>query len=143
MRNNWSKYVLKIFWVAGLIALIQVSMHFEGILKFNISTTFDPKYFAWYMATAPVFIGMYISLICKRKWSFKINVSMLLCITLPCFLIAFYSPVGMTIAIFTNNSISIPFPNWMIYISTSPIPSIVAGLTLILGLFGNKETDAN
>lgn len=141
MRRNWSNYVLKILWVIGFIALLLIYSHLEQSIKQTVSITFKPQNLYWFYAIAPLVIGMYISLII-REWSFKLNVPLLLCITVPCFIVAFYFPivhVFSTLTTTTPDSFTVLIPLWMLDINSLKIPSLVAGLTLMIGAFGTTE----
>lgn len=140
MRRNWSNYVLKLMWLIGFIALLLISSDLEQSIRQTVATTFKPQNMFWFYANAPLVIGVYISFIFIREWSFKLNVPLLLCITVPCFIVTFYFPIAYVIASLTTatpGSFSVPSPFWMLDLNSLKIPSLVAGLTLMIGIFGS------
>ncbi|MFF2754903.1 hypothetical protein ACFVR1_14270 [Psychrobacillus sp. NPDC058041] len=143
MRKNWSPYVWKLLWVVGLIALVLISYHLENKVRNHVAITFQPLSIFWFMPTAYFVFGIYISLVLVRDWTFKWNWPLVVCVTIPLLIIAFYSPVIYTIvqSISSDNNFSLPIPFWMMKINSLGIPSIVAGITLMVGMMGKKKED--
>ncbi|TQR19319.1 hypothetical protein [Psychrobacillus vulpis] len=141
MRQNWSKYIWILFWVIGLILLAYISYTLELRIKNHAQTDFNMLPIVWYKSIAPFIFGIYISLIFVKVWSFRWSAPLTLCVTVPCLIIALYNPVIFTIAqdipfLQTNYFAATSF--WMLNVNSLGIPSIVAGLTLMVGLFSQK-----
>lgn len=146
MRHNWSKFALKLIWVIGLFGMVFVGFHYEQIVKHYVETTLNPLPQFWFNSTIPFLFGVYMSILFVKVWSFKINLPLFLCVTIPCLIISFYSPVIYTIVSNTTStpsSFSVPIPFWMIKINYFGIAPIVAGLTLIVSLFGDTKQSKN
>jgi hypothetical protein len=146
MRLNWSKFAFKLIWVIGLFGMVLVGFHYEQIIKHYVVTTFNTLPRFWFNSTVPFLFGVYISILFVKVWSIKINLPLFLCLTIPCLIISFYSPVIYTIVSNTTStpsSFSVPIPFWMIKINYFGIAPIVAGLTLIVGLLGDSQQSKN
>lgn len=145
LREKWLPYIWKLLWTAGLIALLIISYKLEQKVKFYAATNFDMLHFIWFKFIANFVLGVYLSLLFIKRWSVKWNWSFIVCVTLPFLIISIYLPLAFTFAqnlASDSNSFSVPFPNWLMTITTYGIPAIVAGLTLMLGLF-SKTTRTN
>ena len=142
MRKNWSPYAWKLLLVVGLVTLLIINYHLEFKVKNHVQTTFHFLPMYWFQPIAGLVTGIYISLFSIKVWSVKWNWAFISCVAAPCFIIAFYFPVIYTIIQYTTsdpNNFSVPFPYWLMKINAHGIPSIVAGLTLILGMFGHTD----
>ncbi len=142
LSSQWSKYVWKLLWIAGLFAMIIISYQLEQSLRNHVATNFNPLPLFWFHTIVPAVFGVFIALLFVKSWSVKLNFPLILCVTIPCLLIAFYSPVILTIVqntTATPDSYTVPIPLWMHEINSNGIPSVVAGLTLIVGLFGGTK----
>ncbi|TQR19320.1 hypothetical protein [Psychrobacillus vulpis] len=138
MRKNWSSYVWKLLWAVGLIALLIISYDLEIKVKNHVATTFRPLPYIWFQFIASFVLGIYLSLLFIKVWLVKWNWALILCVTLPLLIIASYFPIIVTTFESTSldpNNYSVPFPYWMMKVNLHGIPSIVAGLTLMVGLF--------
>ncbi|SES42887.1 hypothetical protein [Psychrobacillus sp. OK032] len=146
MRKNWSPYVWKLLWTVGLIVLLIISYKLELQVKNHVATTFKMLPIIWFQFIASFILGIYLSLLFIKKWSVKWNWSLIVCVTIPFLIISIYLPITITfvqnIAQDPNNY-SVPFPFWLMKINTYGIPAIVAGLTLIIGLFSNTAKAIN
>ncbi|MEH7386853.1 hypothetical protein V7147_15790 [Bacillus sp. JJ1521] len=147
MYHNWSKTGLKLLWVVGLFGLIIIVYHLELTIKQTVSETYNPLPLIWFDSIVAILFGVYIAILFVKVRSFKINKSLLLCITLPCLLISFLHPILFTLAsntTFTSFFSNEPLPFWLfILLESSRIPSIVTGLTLIVGLFQTTQHSKN
>jgi hypothetical protein len=141
MRKNWSPYVWKLLWGVGLIVLLLISYHLENKVRNHVAITFQSLPIFWFIPTAYFVFGIYISLVLDRDWTVKWNWPLIVCVTLPFLIFAFYSPVIYTIVQSTSsdNNFSVPIPFWMMKINSLGIPSIVAGITLMVGMLGKKK----
>ncbi|WHY88738.1 hypothetical protein QNH39_13260 [Neobacillus novalis] len=141
MRLKWSKFVLMGIWVVGLFGLLLIGYHLELTIKQKADETFNILPLFWFYATVPFLFGIYISLLFVKGWSFKFNPPLFLCVTVPCLIISFYSPVVYTIVANTTfaSSFNGPAPFWLLKINSFGIAAIVAGLTFTVGLFGIKQ----
>ncbi len=143
MGSNWSKIALKILWVLGLIGCTLISYHFEQTVKQKGEATFDFLPLYWFKSVVPILFGVYISLLFVKWRSMTINTPLLLCVSIPCLIIALYNPVIYSIVANTtssSSSFSVPIPFWMIKINSLGIPSIVAGATFFPSFFGNSPS---
>ncbi|MBU8880100.1 hypothetical protein BGM26_14045 [Bacillus sp. FJAT-29790] len=138
MRPKWSKWVLKLLWFPGLLGLLFISNHFELIVKQKVTETFIHLPLFWFYSIVPFIFGVYISLLFVKKWLFKMNKQLFLCVTVPCLIISFYFPI---VATFFSNA-PIPFVYWIINPTSTGIASIVAGLTFMLAFFGADQQSA-
>lgn len=144
MRTNWSNYAWKLCWVVGLIALTLLSSFLRQRIRDNSAITFDMLPYFWFHATIFLVFGLYISILFLKTWTVNINWPLLLCVSLPSLLIAFYSPVIFTIVKYTTpdpSSFSVPIPYWLHRINELGIPAIVAGLSIMIGMFENRNTN--
>lgn len=122
-------------WVVGLFLLTIISFDIQKQIDSYSNSMFSVKpsysahiliHFIW---------GIYLSLLFIKKWTIRINLPLLLCVFLPCFLFSLILPISM----FT----SINFPTggvWFIKVLSSGLIEIVAGLTLMLSIFDNKKS---
>lgn len=139
MASHWSTFIFKIIWLIGLFALVFIGYHYEQIVKENTAITFNMMAEFWFSSSVPFLFGIYFSLLFVKKWSCKVNMPLLLCISIPCLILTFYSPVVYTIVATTTSSpssFSVPIPFWLYKVNYFGIVPIVAGFTLITGLFG-------
>ncbi|QFG00190.1 hypothetical protein PB01_15980 [Psychrobacillus glaciei] len=148
MRKKWSPYVWNLLWVVGLIALLLISNELGLKIRYHVATTFHMLPITWYYAFAAFVIGVYISLLFINVRAVKWNWPLIICVTVPCFIIAFYYPVTYTIVQTTASdpgNFSVPIPIWLMninFVGILGIPSLVAGLTLMVGMFehyGNQK----
>ncbi|MEI4770175.1 hypothetical protein WAX74_11065 [Psychrobacillus sp. FJAT-51614] len=144
MSANWSNYVWKLSWLVGLIALILLSSLLGQNIRENSAITFNLIPYFWFITTTFLVFGLYISVLFIRSWTVKLNWPLLLCISLPSLLIAFYSPVIVTVIQYTtseSSNFSAPVPYWIYQINELGIPAIVAGLSIMIGIFENRNTN--
>ena len=139
MLQDITKIALKLLWVMGLLALMLIAFQYQQIIKQDFEATYNPLSTFWFHSIVPLLFGLYSSLLFIKNWSFKINIPLFLGVTCPLLILSFYSPVTYTI--FLNiapdpSSFSVPIPFWMFKINSFEIVPIVAGLTLIVSLFG-------
>ena len=132
-----SPYLWKLAWVVGLFLLVIISFDIENQIDSYSSSTFDiiPK--VWANFFIHFIWGIYLSLIFIKKWTFQVNLPLLICIFLPCILFSLNFPI------ITLTSLGIPLGGWTIKVITSGLIEIVAGLTLMLSIFNNKKSDSN
>lgn len=142
MFTNWSAVVFTIIWMIGLFALVLIGYHYEQIVRENTSYTFSMVPELWFYSSVPFLFGVYFSLLFIKEWSFNMNATLLLCVSLPCLLLSFYSPFAYTFVSITTptpSSFSVPIPFWIYKLNEFGIVPIVAGFTLITGLFGTEK----
>lgn len=145
MREKWSPYVWKLLWTIGLIALLILSYKLEIKVKYHVSITFQMLPMIWFQFIANFILGIYLSLLFIKNWSVKWNWSLIVCVTLPFLILSIYLPIAITFVqslAQDPNNFSVPFPIWLMTITTHGIPAIVVGLTLMIGLF-SKPTRTN
>ncbi|WP_342511662.1 hypothetical protein MKY34_14190 [Sporosarcina sp. FSL K6-1522] len=144
MRN--SLVLSRLLWTAGLFGLLLIGVKLEIMIKqsFEISFTVLPLF--WFQAIAPLLLGVYTSLLFVTIKSFRLQLPLLLCVTLPCLLISFYMPIAFMIVSAMSSSpenFSVPIPFWMLTINSFGIVPVVAGLTLVMSLFGTPGNQSN
>lgn len=135
-KNKWLFHLWKILWVVGLIILAVVIFNIEHQLQLWANETFNYLLDIWSRPLILILFGLYISLLFIKKWSMKINSSLLWCVAIPCMLLSFAYPVLITSSnespgFFIDSSFSL----WIYIIYHSNVFGIVAGLTLILSFF--------
>lgn len=146
MRKNWSSYAWKLLWTIGLIALLIISFNLEIKVKNQMATTFNMLPVIWFQFIANVLLGIYLSLLFIKEWSVKRNWSLIVCVTLPFLIISIYSPIAIILVqnlVKDPNNYSVPLPWWLMKSTMHGIPAIVAGLSLMLGLFSKSFKATN
>lgn len=139
-----SSYFKKIIWVVGLVILVNISLDFRIQIQQTAHENFNVVPLLWFDVINSILFGFYISLLLVKKWSIKINHSLLWCVAVPSLLLLIIYPTLSTLASyellpesFTYNFIS----TWLFKVTMSPpiVIGIVAGLTMILSLFNNQS----
>lgn len=132
-----SPFLWKLSWVVGLFLLVIISFDIENQINSYSVSTFDiiPK--IWANFFIHIIWGIYLSLIFIKKWTFQVNLPLLICVFLPCILFSLNFPISAL------TSLYIPLGGWTIKVITSGLIEIVAGLTLMLSIFNNKKRDSN
>ncbi|MGG1662384.1 hypothetical protein [Brevibacillus sp. NRS-1366] len=137
MLVNWSKFVWKAIWFVGLVVLAYLAFDCGYMIKEHVASTYDSTPFVWFSAGSAFLFGMYLSLLFVKRWSFQVNLPLLLCVCIPCLLLTAYYPIVYTF------DLSFPFDiliaPWLWKVIDNDIVSIVAGFTLLMGLFGATE----
>ena len=126
--KKWSPYIWRLSWVIGLFLLTIISFDIKNQIK-------DSSHFSMIYWTSFVFLfiwGIYLSLIFMKKWSMKINLPLLICVFIPCFLLSLIMPLSATF------NISLPGSIWLIKLLSSNLIEIVAGLTFMPSIFNNS-----
>ncbi|QFF99297.1 hypothetical protein PB01_10925 [Psychrobacillus glaciei] len=123
--KKWSTYIWKLIWVIGLFLLTIISFDIKNQIKdsshfYMIDWTNFIIHFIW---------GIYISLIFIKKWSIKINLPLLICVSIPCFLFSLIMPLYA-------------FGSWSLKVFSSNLIEIVAGLTWMLSIFNNSNSES-
>jgi hypothetical protein len=115
-----------------------IAYNMQMIMEQNRSETFNLLPVLWFSFAVPVLFGIYLSFLFIKNWSLKINVPLLLCVSLPCLILSMYTPVVSTVAMMTSSSASLtfPVPFWMLEINHLGIVSFVGGFSLFISLFG-------
>ena len=135
-----SQYVLKLLWFVGLMLLLFVALHIETIVKRHVDATLNETPLFWSLTCVPFFLGLYLGLLFMRP-KLSVNLSFLLCIFLPAFIISFYPPIAYTIASMNshNGSFTVPIRSWMMALISNGLVPVLAGTTLMVGLFGVRK----
>ncbi|MFF2755633.1 hypothetical protein ACFVR1_18125, partial [Psychrobacillus sp. NPDC058041] len=92
-----STYIWKLIWVIGLFLLTILSYDTKNQIK--DSFTFHSDMIYWTRFIILFIWGIYLSLIFIKKWSFKINLPLLICVFIPCFLFSLIMPLSATFSI--------------------------------------------
>lgn len=146
MHHKWLIWSSKLLWIVGLFGLILFGYHLEQIINQKANETFkNILSLFWFNATAPFIFGLYISLLFVKRWSFKFNPPLFLCVTVPCLIVSFYPPVVYTFASITtsDSSFSANISFWFFKINSFGIAPIVAGLTFFASLFRGIQLSKN
>ncbi len=138
---KWTSYFWKLLWIVGLIILAIISLNIVNHFKQIANDTFNPIPLLWSNVFASIVFGIYISLIFVKKWSRKLNPSLLWCVSIPCILISSSYPILATFDSIFVNSIFSFIPYWLLRISDFEVFGIIAGLTLILSIFNAHPKD--
>ena len=135
-KSKRSLYFGQIVWIIGLIVLVALSLNVEDYLNQVASETYNPFALYWYYSLDSFIFGIYISIFFVKKWSFNVNTPLLCFVFIPSLLITCCSLILMMI---NGWGISIAYiPYWLIRISQVEVFGIVAGMTLMLGIFTNQ-----
>lgn len=137
-KSNWLSYFRKIIWFVGLIILSNISIYFANYVKQIANDTFTFIPLLWTHSFISLIFGIYVSLIFVKKWSFKINHSLLWCVSIPCLLISFCYPIISILSPIEGISFSF-IPNWLIRITSLEVFGIIAGMTFILSIFNTQS----
>lgn len=138
MNRGWAKYVWKLLWFVGFIILLNFYFRLGHEIKDAASATFDMTPYLWFSAIMPFVIGLFIGLVFVKRWTWKFNFSLFLCVAIPSLVLHFSIPL---IYIFPIENINLPL--WSMSASTSNIMGVVAGIALMLSLFSDSEKNGN
>lgn len=139
MKNTASTGIFrKISWMIGFLLLIFGSISVNNYLKELASTTFNPTSYVWATAVISIVIGGYIALLFIKQFKVKLNMGLFIFVTIPCLLLTLYYPI---VTIFPSVVDPLPFlmSASFIQFSSEEIFGVVAGLTLVLSLFKQKN----
>ncbi|MDM5349629.1 hypothetical protein QUF65_01845 [Lysinibacillus sphaericus] len=133
--KKWSTYIWKLIWVIGLFLLTIISYDIKYQIKVISATTYSivPVFLANFIT---LFMwGVYLSLIFIKKWTIKINLPLLICVFIPCFLFSLYVPLA------TFLPLTLPIGGiWFNKAISSNFIGIVAGLTFMLSIFNDSRS---
>ncbi|MEG0473043.1 MAG: hypothetical protein RR588_11980 [Solibacillus sp.] len=143
--EKFKPYFWKIIWVIGLILIVNFSLNFENQMQQTAETEYNRISILWFDVIHPILFGFYLSLLFVKKWSVKVNLSLLWCVTMPSFVILCGYPLLATLATldFVPDKIhGFTFSTWALqtFISYSYVLGITVGLTLILSFFSTQPT---
>ena len=138
-RYELLPYFWKALWVAGLIVLAIMSFDYTIQAKQTMGETLNQVSYVWTKLFISIIFGLYISLLLVKKWSLKINPSLLICVTIPCLLLSFSYPIW-SIHEF-NLSPLIVF--YLMKILSTDLLGTIGGLTLVLGIFNTHSESEN
>ena len=138
-KSKLLPYLRKVLWVVGLIILAITSFDYASQAQQTMNATASLVSYVWTKLFISIIFGLYISILLVKKWSIKINPSLLICVTIPCLLLSFAYPIWSIHE--PNLSPSIVF-SLMKILSTGMLGTI-AGLTLVLGIFNNHSESEN
>jgi hypothetical protein len=122
-----TKYLLYLLWTIGAYFVILGVNHFQHIIRVTSGYTYRPmlmqSFFVYFV------FGLYIGILFVRRWQFRFNLPLLICVFLPSLLL---NP-----DIFLSLNIRIPYlPD----IPSDAILGVLSGAFLLAGLFGTKST---
>jgi len=139
---RWSSYFFRVMWFLGLIFMVTMSYELEIIVQRNSSSSFQYHASFWYFSVAPTLFGIYLSLLFIKRWSVKINMPLLLGVSVPCLALTLYSPVIYTIVTMSPSYSTVPIPFWLMKISQSGMFSMISafgGFSLFIALFSSDR----
>ncbi len=135
--KKWSTYIWKLIWVIGLFLLTIISYDIKYQIKVISATTYSIVPVFWANFIILFMWGVYLSLIFIKKWTIKINLPLLICVFLPCFLFSLYVPLA------TFLPLSLPIGGiWFNKAVSSNLIEMVAGLTFMLSIFNNLKSES-
>ncbi|KGR79023.1 hypothetical protein [Ureibacillus manganicus] len=130
-------YLWKLAWVVGLFLLIIIGFDIEKQIQSYSASTFNIAPNIWGFFIIHFIWGIYLSLILIKKWTFQINLPLLICVFLPCVLFSLILPISAI------TSMHFPFGVWFLNVIPSGVIEIVAGLTFMLSIFNNIKSESN
>lgn len=123
-------------WFIGFFILLLIDRHFIAVVtKLKYSFIVLPS--IWYGVLAPIVLGAYTFTAFVRKWTYKVCIPILICMSLPCLILALYVPVAFTLAAY---NIHVRLPEWLPDSKDTDLISFAGGLALMKGFF---STNAN
>lgn len=135
--KKWSTYFWKLIWVMGLFLLTIISFNIKYKIHAISVSTYSIAPIIWANFIILFIWGVYLSLIFIKKWTIKINLPLLICVFLPCFLFSLCVPLTMIF------SLSLPIGDiWFNKAVSSNFIEIVAGLTFMLSIFNNLKSES-
>lgn len=135
--KKWSSYFGKLIWVMGLFLLTIISFNIKYKIHAISTSTYSIVPVIWTNFIILFIWGVYLSLIFIKKWTIKINLPLLICVFLPCFLFSLFVPLAMIF------SISLPIGDiWFNKAARSNLIEMVAGLTFMLSIFNNLKSES-
>ncbi|MFJ5763951.1 hypothetical protein ACIP9C_01230 [Lysinibacillus sp. NPDC093210] len=135
--KKWSPYLWKLMWVIGLFLLTIISFDIKNEIKVMSASTFSITPVFWANFITLFLWGVYLSLIFIKKWTIHLNLPLLICVFIPCFLISIYVPLATILPL--SNPIG---GVWFTKVISSYFIEIVAGLTFMLSIFNNLKSDS-
>ena len=134
--KKWSPYLWKLIWVIGLFLLTIISYDIKNEVRVMSASTFSIAPVFWTNFITLFLWGVYLSLILIKKWTININLPLLICACIPCFLFSIFVPLA------TILPLSLPIGGiWFNKAISSYFIEIVAGFTFMLSIFNNLESD--
>ncbi|MET4561006.1 hypothetical protein [Lysinibacillus parviboronicapiens] len=135
--KKWSSYLWKLIWVIGLFLLTIISYNIKYKINVISASTYSMVPVFWTNFITLFMWGVYLSLIFIKKWTIKINLPLLICVFIPCFLFSLFVPLT------TIFSLSLPIGGiWFNKALSSNLIEIVAGLTFMLSIFNNLKSES-
>jgi hypothetical protein len=137
-KSKWAAYFWKIIWIIGFIILLEISIDFKSQVQENSKMTYNIIPVLWANSISSFIFGLYASIIIVKKWTFKFNLPLLVCVCIPCIFIAFGYPIIATISYFEylpDVIAGLPISFWLIKIFSEDVVGIIAGVTLVLSIF--------
>lgn len=143
--GKYSPYFWKIIWVIGLIVFVNFSLTFENRMQQTAVMDYNPIPVWWFEVVHPILFGFYLSLLFVKKWSVKVNLSLLWCVAIPSFIMLCSYPLLATLStlgFLPDKILSFTLYTWVLkaFASYSYVFGIIAGLTTILSFFSTYPT---
>lgn len=142
LKKNIKTLLPKVIWLFGLILLSFIINEIKITISEEAKATFDLTYLYWINFPFAFLIGCYTSFLFIESWKFKLNLPLLILVSIP---LTFISIIPLLVVLFSNKGIlpeslytSIVFINLNI-LSSMDVFSIIAGLTFIISLFSGKR----
>lgn len=134
MKRGWTAYVWKLLWLVGFIILLNFHFSLGKEINDTVSTTYEMTPLLWFKTVAPFVIGLYIALVFVKRWAWKFNLPLFLCVALPSLLIHISTSLIYIVPIE-----NITYPLWFASANTSNLIGIVVGISLVLSVFSGSS----
>lgn len=143
--GKFSPYFWKTIWVIGLIVFINFSLNFENKVQQTAMTEYNLIPVWWFEVVHPLLFGFYLSLLFVKKWSVKVNLSLLWCVAMPSFVLLCSYPLLATLSTFgimPDKILNLSISTWVFkaFVSYSYVFGMIAGLTIMLSFFSTHPT---
>lgn len=137
-------YLIKFIWLIGLIALAIIAFHLDNQIQQSASETYSLLPVIWSKLVISIIFGLYISLILVKKWSIKLDFSLLWCVAIPLLILSVAFPILASLSLSGHLSEiveSSPITFGLQKIFSMNIVGIIAGLTIILSFFNTQSSN--
>jgi len=142
-QTNGVPYLIKFIWFIGLIALAIIAFNLDNQIQQSASETYSLLPVIWTKLVISIIFGLYISLILVKKWSIKVNFSLLWCVAIPSLILSVAFPILASLSLsghLPGIVESSPISFGLQKIFSMNIIGIIAGLTIILSFFNTQSS---
>lgn len=145
-KYELSTYIWKVIWLVGLVIFAIISFNYQTRVQQTVDETYNFIPIIWIDLLISFLFGLYVSLLFVKQWSFNVNHSLLLCVSIPCILLSCAYPLLATLSSFnylpetiTSSSIS----SLLLKISSSRVLGVISGLSLVLSIINTQSKSDN